>query len=57
MFYSAIVGSIHGQLKTAKEILNAFVDHLRSSLGDVVIINPGEHFVEGMDADDIMYMW
>ena len=57
MFYSAIVGSIPGQLKTAKEILNVFVEYLRSSLHDVVIINPGEHFVEGMDADDIMYMW
>lgn len=57
MFYSAIVGSIPGQLKTAKEILNVFVEYLRSSLNDVVIINPGEHFVEGMDADDIMYMW
>ena len=57
MFYSAIVGSIPGQLKTAKEILNVFVEHLRSSLHEVVIINPGEHFVEGMDADDIMYMW
>ncbi len=57
MFYSAIVGSIPGQLITAKEILRVFVDYLRSSLVDVVIINPGEHFVEGMDADDIMYMW
>ena len=57
MFYSAIVGSIPGQLITAKEILNVFVEHLRASLVDVVIINPGEHFVEGMDADDIMYMW
>ncbi len=57
MFYSAIVGSIPGQLQTAKEILNVFVEHLRSSLTEVVIINPGEHFVEGMDADDIMYMW
>lgn len=57
MFYSAIVGSIPGQLQTAKEILNVFVEHLRSSLHEVVIINPGEHFVEGMDADDIMYMW
>jgi len=57
MFYSAIVGSIPGQLKTAKEILNVFVEYLRSSLNDVVIINPGEHFIDGMDADDIMYMW
>jgi hypothetical protein len=57
MFYSAIVGSIPGQLTTAKEILNVFVEYLRSSLHEVVIINPGEHFIEGMDADDIMYMW
>ncbi|PID71820.1 MAG: hypothetical protein CSB34_05385 [Desulfobulbus propionicus] len=57
MFYSAIVGSIPGQLQTAKDVLNVFVDHLRSTLHDVVIINPGEHFEEGMDADDIMYMW
>lgn len=57
MFYSAIVGSIPGQMKTAKEVLNVFIDHLRASLHDAVIINPGEHFLEGMDADDIMYMW
>ena len=57
MFYSAIVGSIPGQLATAKKILNVFVNHLRSTLHNVVIINPGEHFEEGMDADDIMYMW
>ncbi len=57
MFYSAIVGSIPGQLQTAKEILKVFIEHLRSSLDDVVIINPAEHFEEGMDADDIMYMW
>ncbi len=57
MFYSAIVGSIPGQLETAKKILNVFVKHLRSTLNDVVIINPDEHFEEGMDADDIMYMW
>jgi hypothetical protein len=57
MFYSAIVGSIPGQLALAKKILNVFVQHLRSTLDDVVIINPGEQFEEGMDADDIMYMW
>jgi len=57
IFYSAIVGSIPGQLDTAKEILKVFVEYLRSSLDDVLIINPGEHFIEGMDADDIMYMW
>ncbi len=57
MFYSAIVGSIPGQMETAKRILNVFVDYLRSTLRNVLIINPGEHFEEGMDADDIMYMW
>jgi len=57
MFYSAIVGSIPGQLEMAKKILNVFVEHLRATLDNVVIINPGEHFEEGMDADDIMYMW
>ncbi len=57
MFYSAIVGSIPGQLEMAKQILNVFVEYLRSTMHDIVIINPGEHFEEGMDADDIMYMW
>ncbi len=57
MFYSAIVGSIPGQLQTAKEVLDVFVNYLRSSLHDVVVINPAEHFEEGMDADDVMYMW
>ena len=57
MFYSAIVGSIPGQLELAKRILNVLVDHLRSTMENVVIINPGEHFEEGMDADDLMYMW
>ncbi len=57
MFYSAIVGSIPGQLALAKKILNIFVEYLRTNMHDVFIINPGEHFEEGMDADDIMYMW
>ncbi len=57
MFYSAIVGSIPGQLEMAKQVLNVFVEYLRSTMHDIVIINPGEHFEEGMDADDIMYMW
>jgi len=57
MFYSAIVGSIPGQLEMAKQILNVFVDNLRSTMHDIIIINPGEYFEEGMDADDIMYMW
>jgi len=57
VFYSAIVGSIPGQLDMAKKILKVFISYLRSTQPFALIINPGEHFEEGMDADDIMYMW
>ncbi len=57
MFYSAVVGSIPGQVKTAIEVLNTFVGFLRSRLEGAFIINPGEHFEEGLDADDLMFMW
>jgi hypothetical protein len=33
------------------------VDYLRSRLEQAFIINPAEHFEQGMDADDLMYMW
>ncbi|MBT8763797.1 DUF89 family protein [Desulfohalobiaceae bacterium Ax17] len=57
MFYSAIVGSIPGQTKVAINILNRFVDYLRSRLDGTFIINPAEHFEPGLDGDDLMYMW
>ena len=38
-------------------VLTAFVEHLRDRLDQTFIINPGEHFIDGMDADDLMYMW
>lgn len=57
MFYSAVIGSIPGQTKTAIELVTAFVAHLREKLADTYIINPAEHFEEGMDADDLMFMW
>jgi hypothetical protein len=57
MFYSAIIGSIPGQIDTAIKIVNTFVKYLRSRMEDVYIINPAEHFEKGMDADDLMYMW
>ncbi len=57
MFYSAIIGSIPGQTKTAIAIVNAFIAHLRTRLTGTCIINPAEHFEEGMDADDLMFMW
>lgn len=57
MFYSAIIGSIPGQTKTAISVVNAFVAHLRERMEQVFVINPAEHFEEGMDGDDLMYMW
>lgn len=57
IFYSAIIGSIPGQMETAVEILAAFVGHMRRAYRKCFIINPAEHFVPGMDADDLMYMW
>lgn len=57
MFYSGIIGSVPGQTKVAIKVITAYVSHLRDTLADVYIINPGEHFEEGMDADDLMFMW
>lgn len=57
MFYSAIIGSIPGQTKVAIKVVNTFVGHMRSKHANLMIINPAEHFVEGMDGDDLMYMW
>jgi hypothetical protein len=57
IFYSAIIGSIPGEMETATQILAAFVGHLRAIYKRSFIINPAEHFVAGMDADDLMYMW
>jgi uncharacterized protein with ATP-grasp and redox domains len=57
MFYSGIIGSVPGQTKAAIEVITTYVNHLRSQLDDAFIINPGEHFEEGMDADDLMFMW
>jgi uncharacterized protein with ATP-grasp and redox domains len=57
MFYSGIVGSIPGQTRVAIEIMNTFAGYLRSRLEGTFLINPAEHFEEGMDADDLMFMW
>ncbi len=57
IFYSAIIGSIPGQMETAVLILTSFVSDLRQTYKKSFIINPAEHFVPGMDADDLMYMW
>jgi len=57
MFYSAVIGSIPGQTKTAIQLVTAFVTHQRDRLENTFIVNPAEHFEEGMDGDDLMYMW
>ena len=57
MFYSAIIGSIPGQTQTAIALVSAFVASLREKMSGTYIINPAEHFEEGMDADDLMFMW
>jgi uncharacterized protein with ATP-grasp and redox domains len=57
MFYSCIIGSIPGQTGTAVELVNAFVARLHKKMPDVLIVNPVEQFEEGMDGDDLMYMW
>ena len=57
MFYSCVIGSIPGETKTAIALVKAFVDNLRKRMDNVLIINPAEHFIEGMDGDDLMYMW
>ncbi|BDQ35424.1 ARMT1-like domain-containing protein [Pseudodesulfovibrio portus] len=57
MFYSGIIGSVPGQTKEAIQVISTYVEHLRAQLDDAYIINPGEHFEEGMDADDLMFMW
>lgn len=57
MFYSCIIGSIPGQTSTALEIVGAFVARLRRKLADTLIVNPTEYFEDGMDGDDLMFMW
>ena len=57
MFYSAIIGSLPGQTRIAIRTVDAFVKYLRERLEKIHVINPAEHFEEGMDADDLMYMW
>ena len=57
MFYSCIIGSVPGQTKTAITIVDTFVRYLRERLDSTFVINPAEHFEEGMDGDDLMFMW
>jgi hypothetical protein len=57
VFYSGIIGSIPGKVKTAKKIMAVFIDYLKQQSAKTYIINPSEFFEPGMDADDLMYMW
>ncbi|MBQ7739069.1 MAG: hypothetical protein IJT59_05405 [Desulfovibrionaceae bacterium] len=57
IFYSCIIGSIPGQTKMAITLANTLVNDLRQRLDSVLVINPAEHFIEGMDGDDLMYIW
>jgi len=57
LFYSAVIGSIPGQTRTAIKLLNTFVEYMRGRMSGTFIINPAEHFEPGMDGDDLMYMW
>ena len=56
VFYSGVIGSIPGKIKTAKEIMAVFVEYLKEQSAMTYIINPSEYFEPGMDADDLMYM-
>ncbi len=57
MFYSGIIGSIPGKIDVAKKIMSIFIDHLRNKSANLFIINPSLYYEQGMDADDLMYMW
>lgn len=57
VFYSCIIGSIPGQTKTALRLATAIVNDIRERLPGAFVLNPAQHFVEGMDGDDLMYMW
>lgn len=57
VFYSGIIGSIPGKIDTAKKVMTLFVARLREQSTNTFIVNPSEYFEQGMDADDLMYMW
>ena len=57
MFYSGIIGSIPGKIRMAKKIMSKTVTDIRNQATMTLVINPSEYFEQGMDADDLMYMW
>ncbi|RPH52141.1 MAG: hypothetical protein EHM85_04020 [Desulfobacteraceae bacterium] len=57
IFYSGIIGSVPGKIRTAKKIMSVFIQRLKEQFAMTSIINPSEYYESGMDADDLMYMW
>ncbi len=57
IFYSGIIGSVPGKIRTAKKIMSVFIQRLKEQFAMTFIINPSEYYETGMDADDLMYMW
>jgi len=57
IFYSGIIGSVPGKIKTAKKIMSVFIRRLKEQFAMTFIINPSDYYEPGMDADDLMYMW
>jgi hypothetical protein len=57
IFYSGIIGSIPGKIKLAKKVMKHFIQSLKDQSTQTFFINPSEYFEQGMDADDLMYMW
>jgi len=57
IFYSGLIGSIPGKIEMAKKIMSVSVNHLTEQSALTFIINPSEYYEQGMDADDLMYMW
>lgn len=57
IFYSGIIGSVPGKIKTAKKIMSVFIQRLKEQFAMTFIINPSDYYEPGMDADDLMYMW
>jgi len=57
IFYSGIIGSLPGKIDVAKQVMSVFIDYLHAQMDKAFIINPSKYYEQGMDADDLMYMW
>ncbi len=57
IFYSCIIGSIPGETSTAIRLAAAITGDIQRRHPNAFVINPASYFAEGMDGDDLMYMW